>query len=140
MRWSFLACLVLAFGLLAAPPAQASEGELYCVCTGTACGNNAIGGDRGDIFGQLTAKVVEDKFYSTGNTGWTCMEPAKVRGSGGPKGCFCGDQPCGNGGVGADPLFIDLGLSEQKVANSYGGGNAGNRTGWLCGNYRGTVN
>ena len=138
--FSVLAFSVLALGLLTGPSAKANEGALYCVCTGNACGNNAVGGNQGDIFGQLTAEVVEDKFYSTGDTGWTCLVPAKVRGSGGPKGCYCGDQPCGNGGIGGDPLFIDLGLSESEVANKYGGGKKGNKTGWLCGPYRGTVN
>ncbi len=129
-----------ALGMLAGPSAKAEEGALYCVCTGSACGNNAIGGDQGDIFGGLSPEAVNNKFYSTGNTGWTCMVPAQVRGSGGPQGCYCGDQPCGNGGVGGNPLFIDLGVSHEKVVANYGGGEKGNRTGWLCGPYRGTVN
>lgn len=140
MRIGLFFLALCALGLIGLSSAQADKGELYCVCTGSACGNNAIGGNQGDIFGQLTAKVVDDKFYSTGNTGWTCLLPEKLRGSGGPQGCYCGDRPCGNGGTGGDPLFIDLGLSESDVAKNYGGGKKGNRTGWLCGPYRGTVN
>ena len=133
----FLALFTL--GLVAGPSANAASGSLYCVCTGDACGNNAIGGNQGDIFGELTAKVVNEKFYSTGKTGWTCMVPKKVRGNGGSMGCYCAGS-CGDGGIGANSLFIDLGLSKQKVDQDYGGGKKGNRTGWLCGPYRGTVN
>jgi hypothetical protein len=135
--WVFLAFCGLGL-MTAATPAAAQQGELTCVCIGKACGNNAIGGDHGDIFDKLTAKTVQDKFYSTGDTGWTCLLPQKTRGSGGPKGCYCGGKPCGNGAVGADPLTVDLGLSQQDVDQKYGGGDT-KKTGWLCGNYRGSV-
>ncbi|MBK1670817.1 hypothetical protein CKO28_22630 [Rhodovibrio sodomensis] len=131
---------VCALGLLVSLSAKAAEGALYCVCTGSGCGNNAIGGDQGDIFGKLSPDVVETKFYSTGKTGWTYMVPDRLRGGGGPRGCYCGDDPCGNGGIGANPLTIHLGLSHQQIADNYGGGEQGNRTGWLCGPYRGTAN
>ena len=112
--------------------------NMACVCTGSACGNDAIGGDQGDIFINLSASQVADSFKTNPNTGWTCMVPAKVRGRGGPKSCYC-ENYCGNGGIGADPRFIDLGLSEDTVSKLYGGGKPGNRTGWLCGNFRGSM-
>lgn len=105
-----------------------------CSCTASACGNGGIGGNQGDIFtGVPPADVAK---YFGPNTGWTCVAPRLVRGSGGPKGCFCADY-CGNGGIGADPKTFDLGLSQETIDSKYGGGKPGNRTGWLCGNYRG---
>lgn len=115
------------------------EGKMACVCTASACGNNAIGGNRGDIFTNVSEAAVKQSFQTNPDTGWTCFKPEKVRGSGGPEGCFCKDY-CGNGGVGANPNFIDLGLSSSTVSSDYGGGNPGNRTGWLCGAYRGKFN
>lgn len=108
-----------------------------CVCTGSACGNDAIGGDQGDIFTKVSPAEVKDSFQTNPNTGWTCVVPAETRGSGGPLGCYCQDY-CGNGGIGADPNYIDLGLSQATVDANYGGGEAGNQTGWLCGTYRGS--
>jgi len=106
-----------------------------CSCTGSTCGSNAIGGDQGDIYTGVSALDVQQNFITNLNTGWTCVVPALVRGSAGPKACFC-EGVCGAGGIGADPNFFDLGLSEATVASSYGGGTPGNSTGWLCGNYR----
>jgi len=49
---------------------------------------------------------------------------------------------CGNGGVGigADPNTFDLGLTQSTIDSKYGGGKPGNKTGWLCGSYRGVWN
>jgi len=118
------------------PPAPKPTPAMTCVCTGNACGNNAIGGDAGDLFTNVSATHVQQKFQNHPNTGWTCLVPAKTRGAGGPLGCFCKNS-CGNGGIGADPNFIDLGLAPPMVSANYGGGKSGNKTGWLCGKYRG---
>ncbi len=117
------------------PPAAPPAAPMACVCTGTACGNAAIGGDQGDIFTNVSADKVKQSFVTNPNTGWTCITP-KVRGQGGPLGCYCKGY-CGNGGIGADPNYIDLGKTDAVVAQSYGGGKAGNKTGWLCGKFRG---
>jgi hypothetical protein len=108
-----------------------------CVCTGSACGNGSIGAYQGDIFTNVSLSQVQQSFQANPNTGWTCVVPAAVRGSGGPMGCYCAGY-CGNGGIGADPNYFDLGLSKPTVDASYGGGKAGNRTGWLCGSWRGS--
>jgi hypothetical protein len=131
---SILAVMMLFTGGVA----LAGGGNLACSCTGIACGNNAIGGDQGDIFTGLSAQTVSELFTSNPNTGWTCVEPANIRGEGGPKGCYCANY-CGNGGIGADPNYFDLGLSQEKIDKYYGGGAQGNQTGWLCGNYRGSI-
>ncbi len=65
-----------------------------------------------------------------------CVCTGLACGNGGPLGCFCKSY-CGNGGIGADPNFFDLGLDDKTVSSSYGGGKAGNKTGWLCGDWRG---
>jgi len=116
----------------------AAADNMACSCTASACGNNAIGGNQGDIFSGLSQTTVNELFLTNPNTGWTCVVPKKIRGSGGPLGCFCAGY-CGNGGIGADPNYFDLGLSQDKVNKLYGGGKPGNRTGWLCGKYRGTT-
>lgn len=127
--------LLLVTGLLLANEARA-EDKVTCICTGAACGNNAVGGDKGDIFSNIAAATAKAKFQTNASTGWTCVVPAKTRGTGGPLGCFCKGS-CGNGGIGADPNYFDIGLTQDTVNKSYGGGKAGNKTGWLCGNYRG---
>ncbi|NET65740.1 MAG: hypothetical protein F6K63_15635 [Moorea sp. SIO1G6] len=132
-----LSCVLTVIMLFSGGVALA-QGDYACSCTGFACGNNAIGGDQGDIFDNLSANTVETLFTTNPNTGWTCVIPAAIRGSGGPEGCYC-EGYCGNGGIGADPNFFDLGLSQETVANLYGGGQPGNRTGWLCGSYRGSI-
>lgn len=109
---------------------------MSCVCTATACGNYAVGGNQGDIYTSVSANDVRAKFITNPNTGWHCFVPDKIRGNGGPKGCYCGKY-CGNGGVGADPGYIDLGLTRDTIKSSYGGGKPGNKTNWLCGNSRG---
>lgn len=110
-----------------------------CSCTGAACGNGAVGGNQGDIFVNITPANVQKYFTGNPNTGWTCVVPAKVNGSGGPLGCFCKGY-CGNGGIGANPNTFNLGLSQATIDAQYGGGKAGNKTGWLCGTYRGSFN
>lgn len=137
MKLHHLLLLVTCIAILAAVPASA-DGNMACSCTATACGNNAVGGDQGDIFTGLSEETVKTKFQTNPDTGWTCVVPAKIRGEGGPKGCFCA-KLCGNGGVGADPNFFDLGLTQEEIDEDYGGGGPGNPTGWLCGNYRGTI-
>ena len=117
--------------------ALAQSANEACSCTGNGCGNGAVGGDQGDIFTGVSPANVKQYFTPNPNTGWTCVVPAKIRGTGGPLGCFCA-QYCGNGGIGANPNYFDLGLSQSTVNSSYGGGKPGNKTGWLCGNYRGT--
>lgn len=129
-------CILMGVGVLALGVAALEAADMACSCTGTACGNNAIGGDRGDIFTKVSEAEAAAYFTTNPKTGWTCVVPAKVRGTGGPEGCYCRNY-CGNGGIGADPKFFDLGLSEQRIDQYYGGGESGNRTGWLCGNYRG---
>ena len=131
----FASMLLLAVGLLSGQTAQAAD-NMTCVCTGSACGNNAIGGNQGDIFVNVSAAQASQYFTTNPNTGWTCFVPAKTRGTAGPQGCYCKNS-CGNGGIGADPNYVDLGLSQATVTSSYGGGKAGNKTGWLCGSYRG---
>ena len=114
---------------------------MSCICTGGAwasCGNGAIGGAQGDLFVNLSPATAGTRFKANPNTGWTCVVPAATRGAGGPLGCYCKGL-CGNGGVGADPNYFDLGLSQDRVNAGYGGGKPGNRTGWLCGKYRGTL-
>ena len=111
--------------------------DMACSCTAGACGNDAVGGDQGDIFNDLSQATVNNSFKTNPNTGWTCVVPKKTRGTGGPLGCFCAGY-CGNGGIGADPDYFDLGLNQDTINKNYGGGKAGNKTGWLCGNYRGT--
>lgn len=81
--------------------------------------------------------TVNGQFLTNGESGWTCRLPAKPRGLGGPMGCYCAGL-CGNGGAGADSGTMHLGFSQEQVDKDYGGGKAGNKTGWLCGNYRGT--
>jgi len=130
-----LAALLFFAGFLFEQQALAA-GNVTCVCTATACGNNAIGGNQGDVFVNVSPDQASQYFQTNPNTGWTCLAPAKTRGAAGPQGCFCKGS-CGNGGIGADPNYIDLGLSPDTVAKSYGGGAAGNKTGWLCGSYRG---
>ncbi len=78
-------------------------------------------------------------FVTNPNTGWTCVVPARVIGSGGPLGCFCAGS-CGNGGIRADPNTFSLGLSQATIDKHYGGGKASNPTGWLCGPNRGSFN
>jgi hypothetical protein len=121
--------------LSAAGAAIAQSAPEGCSCTAAGCGNGGVGGDQGDIFTGVPSADVNQYFGP--NTGWTCVVPKAVRGSGGPLGCFCAGY-CGNGGIGADPNTFDLGLTQATVDSSYGGGKAGNKTGWLCGNYRGT--
>ena len=133
-----LSCILFLTVLVMGRIALAEGGNMVCSCTASACGNNAIGGNQGDIFTGLSSWIVATKFMTNPNTGWTCVEPAKVRGTNGPKGCYCANY-CGNGGIGADPNYFDLGLSQERIDQYYGGGAAGNRTGWLCGNSRGTI-
>lgn len=128
--------LILLAPMLFSGYAQAANLDQSCSCTAAACGNNAVGGDQGDIFTEIPASQVKANFQSNSNTGWTCVVPAKIRGDGGPKGCYCIGY-CGNGGIGADPDYFDIGLSQSTINSSYGGGASGNRTWWLCGNYRG---
>lgn len=136
-RVLFFAVLLASWSLGTAFAASPNED---CSCTGVSvqpsagCGNGGIGGAQGDIFTNVPPATVQSSFGP--NTGWTCVVPSLVRGQGGPLGCFCANL-CGNGGIGADPNTFDLGLSQSSVNSSYGGGQAGNKTGWLCGNYRG---
>lgn len=134
----FFSVLIAAAAICFAGQVSA-DATMACSCTASACGNNAVGGDQGDVFSGLSPTTVDEMFLTNPNTGWTCVVPAKVRGSGGPLACFCAGY-CGNGGIGADPNYFDLGLSPSTVSSSYGGGKPGNKTGWLCGNYRGTIN
>jgi hypothetical protein len=129
--------LLMSMVMLLSGGAVFAQDNQACVCTAAACGNNAIGGNQGDIFTGLTSATVQKYFTTNPDTGWTCFVPAKIRGTGGPLGCYCANY-CGNGGIGADPNYIDLGLSQDTVNSSYGGGKPGNPTGWLCGTYRGT--
>jgi hypothetical protein len=112
-----------------------------CSCTGIGdsflCGNDAIGGDGGDIFYIVIPGDVDKYFQTNPDTGWTCDVPSAVRGEGGPLGCFCPDT-CGNLGTGGDANAVDLGLTQTDVDTDYGGGQPDNRTGWICGNYRGS--
>jgi hypothetical protein len=137
-----LEVVVMCFVVLALAAGAAVAQNQDCSCTGisptaTGCGNNAIGGDQGDIFTNITPADVAKYFTANPNTGWTCLVPSKTRGKGGPLGCFC-QKYCGNGGIGANPGTFDLGLNQAKINQGYGGGKAGNPTGWLCGNYRGS--
>jgi hypothetical protein len=135
-----LVASLFAAGVLAGATvnAQAQSGNLACSCTGLACGNGAVGGNQGDIFTGLSQSTVNTYFTPNPNTGWTCVPPAAIRsGPGGPLGCFC-QYYCGNGGIGANPNTFDLHLNQTRVNTYYGGGHAGNQTGWLCGNYRGS--
>jgi hypothetical protein len=113
--------------------------DYACVCTGTACGAGAIGGDQGDIWMRISLSQVMTAFTPNISTGWTCFIPVSVRGMGGPLGCYC-NTSCGSGGIGGDPDYIDLGKTQTDVNSSYGGGMSGNQTGWLCGIYRGDWN
>jgi hypothetical protein len=115
--------------------AQDTNNDCSCTATPYGCGNGGIGGNTGDIFVNVPPADVKQYFGS--GTGWTCVVPSLVRGSGGPLGCFCAGY-CGNGGIGADPNTFDLGLSQATIDKSYGGGQSGNKTGWLCGSYRGS--
>jgi hypothetical protein len=130
--------LIGVVSLLAASAASAQNQD--CSCTGVqvnpalGCGNGGIGGNQGDIFTAVTPADVQ-QFFGAG-TGWTCVVPKAVWSSGGPLGCFCAGY-CGNGGMGANPNTFSLGLTQTNVTASYGGGQAGNKTGWLCGSYRG---
>ncbi len=122
------------------PVGQSSQtlkaGSMTCVCTGWACGNDAIGGAQGDIIIGVSEAEVKQSYLTNPDTGWTCFKPNKIIGSGGPNACFC-KANCGNGGTVGGHNTIHLGLSDTKVVSSYGGGEAGNRTGWLCGDYGG---
>ncbi|HYG62925.1 MAG TPA: hypothetical protein VEL74_10115 [Thermoanaerobaculia bacterium] len=134
MRTLLLVSLIILF---TAGAALAQGSNMDCSCTAAGCGNGGVGGDQGDIF--INVPPAEVKQYFGPNTGWTCVVPSLVRGSGGPLGCFCAGY-CGNGGIGADPNTFDLGLSQDTINSSYGGGKPGNKTGWLCGDYRGSWN
>ncbi len=112
------------------------SGNLACVCTGSGCGNGAIGGNYGDVFTKVSSSYAKAKFTPHSSTGWTCAVPSKTSGSGGPLACYCKGY-CGNGGIGADPKTLRLGISQSSLTDYYGGGKKGNRTGWVCGNYRG---
>jgi hypothetical protein len=128
--------MLLAAMLLLGAGINSAFAQSVCVCTGGSCGNNAVGGDSGDIFSKVSPESVKGSFQTSSSTGWTCFTPAKVRGAGGPLGCFCKGS-CGNGGIGADPNYVDLGITQAIVDKSYGGGKPGNKTGWLCGKSRG---
>jgi hypothetical protein len=136
MKGAMTMCLMILF--LAAGAAFAQNED--CSCTGlpggVGCGNGGIGGNPGDIFVNITPANVQ-KYFTNANTGWTCVVPAKTNGSGGPMGCFC-QTLCGNGGIGANASTFNLGLTQTQINQYYGGGQAGNKTGWLCGTYRGT--
>lgn len=112
-----------------------------CSCTGTEgsflCGNDAIGGNGGDIFYIVIPGDVDKHFKTNPDTGWTCEVPAMVRGTDGPMACFCPDT-CGNLGTGGNANYFDLGLTQTDVDSDYGGGQPDNRTGWICGDFRGS--
>ncbi len=127
---------VLSAILLSTVGTAYAEGELSCSCTASACGNGAVGGDQGDIFTEISIEDAGLFFTPNSDTGWTCVVPAATRGSAGPQGCYCQNY-CGNGGIGADPNYFDLDLTQEEINSLYGGGEAGNSTGWLCGNWRG---
>lgn len=114
--------------------------NMACSCTGygagAKCGNQGVGGDNGDIFTDLSKTTVDAWFVPNPLTGWTCVVPSNVRGIGGPLGCFCADHCTKIGDVSAGSNAFDLGLSQSTVDADYGGGKPGNKTGWLCGNYR----
>lgn len=121
---------VAATVMLGAAPALADQ---TCVCASQYCGNNAVGGQQGDVWYGVTPEAAKNDFgMGRGDTGWNC-NPPMVRGSGGPMGCYCaGMFGCGNGGIGGNLGWVDLGLSQAEVDQSYGGGMPGNRTGWVC--------
>lgn len=112
-----------------------TSGTTSCICTASACGNGAIGGNYGDIFANISSSSARSKFTANPNTGWTCAVPATKTGSSGPLGCYCKGY-CGNGGVGADPRTLKLGVSQSSIDQRYGGGKKGNQTGWVCGKVR----
>jgi len=131
--------IAIAVVLSVAGAAQAQT-NMDCSCSGVAaqpsagCGNGGIGAAQGDIFVNVPPADVQQFFGP--NTGWTCVVPSAVWSSGGPLGCYCANY-CGNGGIGADPKTFSLGLTQDTINKNYGGGKSGNKTGWLCGNYRG---
>ena len=143
VSFATFAFILAAMAHVAITPVQAALPPFACSCTGIGdsflCGNEAIGGDGGDIFYIVIPGDVDKYFKTNPNTGWTCEVPSAVRNEGGPLGCFCPDT-CGNLGIGGDAYALDLGLTQADVDNDYGGGQPGNRTGWICGNYRGSFN
>lgn len=141
VSFAIFAFILAAMTHVAITPVQAALPPFACSCTGIddsfLCGNDAIGGDGGDIFYIVIPGDVDKYFQTNPNTGWTCEVPSAVRNEGGPLGCFCPDT-CGNLGIGGDAYALDLGLTQTDVDNDYGGGQPGNSTGWICGNYRGS--
>ena len=113
------------------------SGNMACVCTDNACGSGAVAGNQGDSFSHISSAKVRSDFTPNSNTGWSCAIPSDIKTSSGSLGCFCSGY-CGNGGTGADPKTYRLGnISQERIDQRYGGGKKGNKTGWLCGKYRG---
>lgn len=138
-----VAVLAMVLGGFASGVAQA-QAKLNCVCLEANCGKGGTEGVQGDIFADVEPDAVKSAFKPKPKTGWACVVPPKASGSGGPKGCFCQGKTA-TVGCGADEAVpaigglrneFGLGLSPEEIDKNYGGGKAGNKTGWLCGNVR----
>ena len=113
----------------------AHTGKLACVCTENSCGSGIVSGKAGDIFIKQSLFHAREFFTTHSRTGWTCAVPNKTSSSSGATGCYCKGY-CGNGGRGADPKTLVLGVSQSSIDKYYGGGEKDNGTGWICGNIR----
>lgn len=110
-----------------------------CVCIGTSasspyCGNNAVGGDYGNVKSGMTASEVIASYgperIGPRKTGWACMVKAVYD-------CACAGTPsiyaCGNDAVGGDGGQVRKNISLADVIASYGPNRIGHKaTGWAC--------
>jgi hypothetical protein len=133
-RRTLLCICILIFSAI--PLGAQAQDLLACSCTGSVCGNGAIQGNQGDVFTEVSESQADEFFFDGIETGWTCVVPSSISGEGGPLACFC-ENLCGGGAVGGSAGTFRLGLTQDQVNSSFGGGEAGNGTGWLCGDYRG---
>lgn len=118
-----------------------AEQQWLCACAEKACGNNAIGGDRGDIFYPLSKKAVDVYFAANNQTGWMCSVPRQVDDRGeavnnsdiAVQACFCqGDCELAEG---AADLIIGVDRDWARWTSKAQSGVK--EPVWLCGPYRG---